>query len=539
MKLHDIAYKFLKIAKVSVSKNYLQERLESHQDYPSLRSLTDTLDELCIANFAFHVREKHRWRELDFPVLVHMHSDNGELVFRVIKDERQIKSEKEFIHQWTGITLSIKEKQEISHEEHKKHYRKEKRERVIIWAVMGILLLASLLHQLASFNWVFFVHYILSLGALLVSGTIVSYSMGVRTDISNLFCNVDTSSDCHAVLSSKLGRLGGDIGLADIALVFFFGVLVYTSFTLKGTNLVLLTFLNLLASLFTLVAIVYQTYLESWCKLCLLLTSIIWLQTANLIFHFVQLPNGISLHYIPSISNLTIFVMSMALAASWLVFKPFLVSRRHQLLHKIRIRKWRENPQWFDALLPLQRRIDDTVWGNEIFYGNPHGVLQILIVSSPFCKYCAKAHFELDQILEKHPGDIGVRIRFTLASDDVYTKAYSAVFHILNVYEELVWKRNVSPGDKLMGSIIKDWYEVMDTEKWTGKYTVQHQNTEKIGILISESLKWANSMGIHQTPSFFINGFEMPNPHTFKDVYFFISDYIEILKKRMLPVSSQ
>ena len=538
MEFHEIAYGFLKTARVSVSRNYLRERIESHPDYPSLSSLTDILDELEIEHFALHVEEKHRWRELDFPILAHMVTKTGKLDFETIKNEARIKSEKEFLNAWTGITLFLGEKRSIAHEEHEKQNNKEKFSRRLLWSVIGLLTLFIMLPHMASFKWVFFINSLLAFVGLAISGIIVSYSLGISTGVSDLFCKVGESG-CDTVLGSKLGKLGGDIGLGDLTAVFFGGLLIYSSLSLDfdaNSNLVFLTLLSAFAFVFTFISISYQLYLGSWCKLCLFLTLIIWLQTGNLAFHVLPLLDGTFNTYVPTFKQISIFGISMLLASGWLIAKPLVIAKRNSLFDKIKIRKWRQNPRWFHALLPLHKKVNDSIWEKEIYYGNPNGVLQVMIVSGPFCKYCAMAHFQMNQILAQHPEDIGVRIRFTLHSTDEQTRDYDAVFQILSAYEQFVWNGKSGQTNTLMKDIISDWYETADLEQWKSKYPLDGVNETDIIALVSKSIQWSKSMGIQQTPAFFINGFEMPNPHRFRDLFLFATEYIQILKQGRVTV---
>lgn len=541
MEFYEIAYRLLRAAKVSISKNYLRERLEAHPYYPSLNALTDILDELGIENHALEIEEKHRWRELQFPVLVHTVTKSGQTGFEVIENQKHITSEMDFLKKWTGIVLQIGKKRTIDHEEHEKQYKKERKERKVLRVILGSFPILMFVQQLTLFKPEFFILFLLSLAGFTVSCTIVAYSLGVKTDISNLFCNVETLG-CNSVLSSRLGKLWGDIGLGDIAVVFFGGQLIYLCFALgfdKEVNLLFLTYLQAAAFLFTWVSLGYQAYLRSWCKLCLLLTLIIWLQTITLIVGVLQMPETVSQIPKPSIQYYILWVAGMLMAGSWFVVKPFLLTSRNSIFQKIRIRKWKQDPQWFHALLPLHKRIDDSVWDKEIFYGNPNGVLQIVITSKPYCVFCAKAHFELEQVLAKHPEDIGVRVRFTLSTLEVGSKDHRAVFHILNAYEELVWKKERNHIDPLMKEIIGDWFKTKDLNEWQNRYPVNSSDSVEINALIHKSVQWANGMGIRQTPAFFVNGFEMPNPHTFRDLFLFVSDYIEILKQETSVLSGQ
>lgn len=534
MELHHTIFKFLKVSGIDASKNYLKERLKSHPAYPSLTSITDILDEFKIENYAFEIEEKEKWKELDFPFLAHVISPGKGEGFEIIKKKNQITSINDFLKRWTGIALMLGDQKVIHHEEHSRQYKKEKYNRYLTISISLFFVLAFIGSQTLVFQIPILVHFSLSLVGLIISGSIISYGLGIKTKISDTFCRVEEEG-CSAVLNSKLARFGGDIGLGDIAAIFFGSLFIYQFFSHQFSfyeNFMFLIIPSTLAFGFTFISIIYQFYLGSWCKLCLIITAIIWVQAANMIigldgFQFVFA----DIFQLPFTIYLT-FGISLLLVSTWVIVKPVLISSRVALDHRIRIRKWRQDPAWFDALLPLHKKIDDTSWSKEIFYGNPHGVLQIIIVSDPYCESCATAHMQLDKILNKHPNDIGVRIRFTLNSYDPNDRKHHALIKILNAYEHLVWKKDLPNTDPLSKAIITDWFQGQNLKTWEEKYNFPPTNSDLINQMIHTSLQWSNAMEVTQTPAFFINGFEMPNPHTFRDMFLFISDYIDILRSK-------
>lgn len=536
MEFHEIAYDFLKTAKVTVSKNYLRERLESHSHYPSLNSFTDLLDELGVENSAMRIEQKQRWKELDFPILVHKLSKNGIQDFQVIKKTTGVVSEKDFLASWTGIVLLLGNNKKIAHDEHDKQKFKERLQVKTTYVVFGMLVFLLFINQVYSFDPALFVHFSLAFAGLITSGVIIAYDLGVKTNVSEMFCSTE-SSGCSAVLNSRLGKFGSGIGLADIAAVFFGGLVFYLSFS-GGfnieVNMLFLVIIQSLAFLFTFLSLGYQWRLKSWCKLCLLTTLIIWLQTINLSFFLYNSPSFFSFDSFVLVRPSILFAICLGIAANWMVLKPILISSKRGLSQKIRIRKWRQDPHWFDALLPLHKQVDDRIWNREIYYGNPSGVLQFLIISSPFCEYCAKAHQELEQILEEHPEDIGVRIRFLAQSSNAQSDDYDMVFKILNAYEELVWSKNLNYQSNKMKQIVDDWYTDQNHDAWLKKYDLKVTHDDVVEEIMTKTREWKDDMKISNVPAFFINGHEMPNPHTFKDLFLFVSDYIEILKSKTI-----
>ncbi len=537
MEFYGIAYNFLKLSGFSVSLNYLRERLEAHPDYPSLISITDILDEFKIENHAMRIEDKEKWVDLRLPFIAHIVSENGLTDFQLITKAHKAEQQEAFLAKWTGIVLLLGEKSKITHKEHNEVYKKERFQKTVSWSLIIVSLLLLLTYQVVRFELATFIHFILSIIGLGISSIIIAHSMGLKTNVGELFCKIEESG-CNKVLNSRLGRIMGDIGLGDIGAIFFGSQLIYVSISTSLDvvhNLTFLALIQALALVFTPISLLYQWRLKSWCRLCLVVILVIWVQAINLIWSF---PKG-GLFSINSISltfeSFLLFVISLSFASFWILVKPFKLKEQTSFYQRIRIRKWRQDPAWFNALLPLHKRIDDSIWEKEIFYGNPKGVLQIMVVSNPYCEYCAKAHFELDAILEKHPKDIGVRVRFSIKTTHQDDEKYKALFQILSAYEQLVWNEQSTDNNQLMKSIITDWYKTQDLALWKEKYGHRNENPNMINTLIRRAIDWSSQMGIHQTPAFFINGHEMPNPHTFQDLFLFIDDYIQILKNNSIP----
>jgi hypothetical protein len=67
-KPEHILYRWLRSMKIPVSKMFLKQQLLSHPDYPSLLSITDTLDEL-------NIHCGKRWiGKIPIPFLAHIYT---------------------------------------------------------------------------------------------------------------------------------------------------------------------------------------------------------------------------------------------------------------------------------------------------------------------------------------------------------------------------------------------------------------------------------------------------------------------------------
>lgn len=75
---------FLSTLRIPISKKYVQKLISSHPDFPSLVSISDTLQRLGIDNVARRVDQKSL-EQLPFPYLLPLDKGRGDIL--LIKDE--------------------------------------------------------------------------------------------------------------------------------------------------------------------------------------------------------------------------------------------------------------------------------------------------------------------------------------------------------------------------------------------------------------------------------------------------------------------
>lgn len=528
MSFEVIVYQLLRICRIPVSKNYLFERLKAHPDYPSLASLTDLLDEWELDYSALQL-EPSDLDQMEYPFLAHVVTAEGMEDFEIIKNAGQLEKDKErFLNAWTGIIVWVAGDATIAGEEHQREMSIERIQKLSFYTI-GILALGLLGYSLAyPFQWANGLFTLLSLAGVVVSGTIVAYAMGIDSSISKSFCKVGLSG-CQKIINSSFSRLLPNLHISDLALAYFVGLLLTQAFVVNLAHEASFTLLYIptgLAFIASLVTLGYQLIKREWCKLCLLLTATIWAQLALLAS---QLPSA----FRPTFTDglLTQSLLAFVIGSGWILLKPFVEKSRKVETQNITIRKWRQNPSWFKALLPLHKGIDQGIWDKEIFYGNPNGVLQITLATGPYCQPCSIAHARLEHIYARYPDDIGVKIRFVIKESK--PKDREATLAVLNAYEHLLWQDKPKLeyiANPLAEQIIKDWFQKQDLKVFNKLYQPEKEENTDMVRLMRQHIQWGQQFQIEQTPGFFVNGFEMPNPHTLADLNIFLDGYMALLK---------
>lgn len=211
-----------------LTKADVKLQLISHPDYPSLKSITDTLDYFGIDNIAVNVPIESLGELPNSFLALLSHQENnsntlvtkrrGKIVLQFEDGHLKTVSEEKFKEIWTGNIIAVEGAAE------KRNVSIESSSVFIFLAVFGFLFL-----QIVSFNIPSFLLSLLSLAGLYLGYLIVSEEMGIHNKTVARVCRaVSKSSSCSEVIQAADSKLFG-IALSDLCVVFFAAYLLTTS----------------------------------------------------------------------------------------------------------------------------------------------------------------------------------------------------------------------------------------------------------------------------------------------------------------------
>ncbi len=525
--LKEVGAALLKLNKIKISKGFLEERLASHPDYPSLISLTDTLDEMGIEYLALEV-EKDKIGELNYPILIHV-SEGKDQGFFIIKSLDEFKNKHaELLNYWQGITLMVERGSIPKRSSQDAYQKKELSQRLPLFSLLIFLGLALLVFMTLNFHpFPLFITGTALIG-IVVCILIIQYTLGISNSFTQKLCDSKSESGCEKILNSKQSKLFGDFGFGDFGLIYFLTQFIFSfSSWINQTipsSLPILTGIGSLAFLFTIYSVYYQKFIaKSWCKLCLMVCGILWLQAFVLAWEAFPLSAEVfnfSIPQIPLFSGLLILT-----GLIWLNLMPLFKQRKEALRDKIALEKWKRNTNIFLTLLNNQNQADTSPWLGDVFAGNPQASLQLLVVCNPYCGPCAVRHKELEELLQARKDELGLTVRFTLNSKDKTDNRTIAVQHLLQAHQYQI-KKGLSPLKPL-----DDWFEWMNLETWLK--TWGHTKTEFIDeSLLEQNENWCNQSDIRYTPTLFFNGFEFPKEFEVNDLQGMIPTLLESIAQQ-------
>ena len=363
-----------------------------------------------------------------------------------------------------------------------------------------------------SFSLIPFLTYVFAVAGLLVCVSIVLKTMGRDNAFVRQFCPAESESDCAEVL--KHGTLWKEVTLGDVGLMYFGAQLLFLLFA-AGTGNVTAFFPALyvpagLDFLLTFGLLAYQGFIiKQWCRLCLFVTAIIWVQAGLM---------GGHLQHLAAVSTTSVITLlnCLLLSGTWLLIKPLVAKAEENKKIRDRFLKLKRIPSIFVTVLKQQR----SVAFNEpaqarIVLGNRDAPLQLLAVINPYCRACASEYPKIHQLLTKSADSIGVTIVFYVPGRFTAHKKTLAAQALTDAY--------FSDGDPVrQRRLFRDWFKIRKLRVWKSRWEpiVAHTDT---GLLVRHET-WCASNGIKFTPALFLNGYEVPDPYKIQDVSRMIED---------------
>jgi len=520
----------LESVNIRYTRSNLQNLLEAHVEYPSLLSIKDVLAEYGVVSMAVrrgsHVYgefetpficsiQKEGWSSSSFTVVTS--ADESDLTYLDPLTQKLVnvpiaefqKIDKEIILLLDGEMA----KDEVNYSENK---RLEATDQIIkflpisLLTVVFVFSIANILMQGYSLSTlVGAIFLITSFTGMLLSSLLIRHDINAHDPFVKEVCGAfGKKVNCSSVLSSKQSSF---LGISWSIWGFSFYISFFVSqviFIGQSSNLILWASLSILMSPYFIFSLYYQwRIVKQWCPLCLLvqglivtnfLISIIYIQFYSI--YFAQ----INAHHLLVVSFLGLATMLLVYFAI-----PVIKSANDSKEYRNKWMKLRYNPSTFNSLLQNSNPVTVTSDDFGILIGDEHANTEIIKVCNPYCDPCSKAHPELEDII-KNNKDVRVRIIFTASGDDQDIKT-APVQHLLAIQEKY--------GKSKVHEALDAWY--MSPKKDYGVFALKYpmngelkQQKDKIVAMY----KWCNDMKIRGTPTFFINGRELPEQYNIKDL---------------------
>jgi len=523
--LIQVTSQLLSLLKTNVSFTTLKETLLSHPDYPSLLSISESLDRWKVNSVGLQA-SPDKLEELPTPFIAYIKGQRFITITKVMEDtityldkdnREQTVSKDEYLNRWEVVVLLAESGKQSGEADYKRIRRTETWHTLRIpLAFFGLFCLGwvqvgSLIVQQAPDLLYYTSVMILQFAGMILTGLLIWYEYDQQNTLLQKVCSMGKKTNCPSVLSSKAAKVIGNISWSDIGFIYFTGGYLYLLIT--GTSfLPVITLLNLIALPYIVFSIYYQARVaRQWCTFCLSVQAVLLLEfVAALLTHqpFWQPMTS-------SVEPITIGILSFLLpAAGWLFTKDTIYQAKKGTDYRYQLARFKNNGEVFAAMLRHQPAVARDPGDMGITIGNPNAKNTLIKVCNPYCGPCAQAHPKIEKLIDENE-NWQVQIIFTASGDDEDRRTAPAA-HMLAVA--------ANNNEAQTRKALDDWYnaEEKNYKQFAAKYPMNGELKLQKGKLKMMD-NWCKDVGITHTPTFFINGYQLPNTYDITDLKYITS----------------
>lgn len=416
---------------------------------------------------------------------------------------------------WTGNVLAIdNEKSNIKIEESSKTIQKKERFISFI-SIVGIIIFSYLFYSypinyFSDSNILFYMLYLLvKVAGIGISAILIINEVHKDSIIGKKFCDNYGKYNCSAVTDSKISKkISEYISLSQIGLVYFLSTTFFIALSflnIEWNNIVF--FVSILSSILIIPSIIYQKfYVKQWCSLCLIIQTILFLETILVIFN-----NKISYDF-----NIdSILVLILISIVSVLIIRSIIPliegNKKYKKIKKSHSR-FKLNKQVFYSLLHNGNKVKSNPCEIGILL-NRNAKHDIIKVCNPFCGPCSDIHPKLHKLLSENK--INLRIIFTIPLQ-IETIAFKIVAHFILLGET---------DKETLEDALNYWYSgEKNYDDFSNTFPVQLNSLNLKELEVQEMYSWSHENYVSRTPTIFLNGHKLPKEYEVEDLYYLLED---------------
>lgn len=501
----------------------LKESIQLHLDTPSFATIKDILLTYGIqstvlrkGNHAYEdfqtpficLIKKNNWSENNFSIVTKV--EDGMVEF-LDPHENKIVALKlvEFEQIDEKFILLMDDEEKKNEHEYELNKKKEFQNRLAILFPF-VITLAIILYNLAFRSnyaeenvlqktlYLFTFYFGLLVAALLIGQEVDSHNPFFKKLCGG---EGETTTSCDVVLSSSGAKFLG-LSWSIWGFSYFFTLFIAHLLLFNQLSTMLCAVSSLAVVPYIFYSIYYQfKVVKKWCRLCLITQLILgtnFLLGLLLSYHFV---NTLDWEVVGTVVLLGTFIVFLS---NYMVIN--LKRAKKGSLAEKKWRKLRYNELVFKTLLQQQPSLVANDLG--ILVGNADADTEIIKVCNLYCGPCALAHKELTKIMETG-NRIKLRIIFNPNGQHNDRNTFLTIY-FLGIEEKY--------GTAVFHEALEEWFG--STTKDYKELSLKYPLTEDPAKYLPKAKKmneWCHQMNINRTPTFFVNGYPLPEEYSFAD----------------------
>lgn len=339
--------------------------------------------------------------------------------------------------------------------------------------------------------------YLLTLCIGVLVSSAILYKETVNSRFLHRFCHIGKMIDCNEVLHSKGSHIIG-MGLGELSLLYFSVLLLFAlicPYEFYGISVTC----NIIAIGFTFYSVIYQLFIiRKGCMLCMLINLTVWSSCVTLYILQGQFNREFSLS-----AMLSFIAIACICLAGWLQIRALLKVKEERKQLKVQFSKLL-NPDSFQKLLFAETQIEAMVNKEIALHNQILSTTQLMIVTNPNCKNCARMHSHIKEIASNVSISL---VLLTFPKDGIGEKVAKT---IIATYRTDGWEQAITA--------LEEWYKnhnIKEVDKYA--ITVEEQRIWK------QQQIYCSQQHISQTPSIIIDGYYVPEFYQLKELKYVLT----------------
>ncbi|MBS1747061.1 MAG: hypothetical protein JST21_12895 [Bacteroidetes bacterium] len=366
-----VTIQLLKNLNVKVTDFSVKETIERHPDFPSILSISDSLNSWHVDNKVIKINPI-QIINLPCPFIAFTKENGG--TFVVIKDikndnifylssenQTKVKRVEEFLQQFNDVVLLAQSNKQSGEKDFKIVFRKQKLKQLQNFAliIIGIFILSAcvinnyLVNEEKSVSIIFTLLIFLKLFGTLVACLLLWYEIDKINPTLQRFCSYGGKTNCNAILNSEASKIFG-VSRSELGFFYFAGgflFLILTGYQISANNLSFIRLFNLLALPYIFYSVFYQWFIaKQWCPLCLTIQVVLFLE----FIVFTMTPFKFKFESLFPVLP-TLFISFALPIIIWIIIKPLLYKQQQAKQDLRTFQKIKFDPDIFNMLIKKQK----------------------------------------------------------------------------------------------------------------------------------------------------------------------------------------
>lgn len=492
-----------------------QYELNSHPDFPTLKSISDTLGKFGIENVPVRLKP-NELEQLDSPFLAYFTSKGqNELAYvkplqdkniHLISESLKPKTESinTFSSSFTGIAVLL----DIEKATLPQANSAKLKDRVLFKSILALILVSLLgflvlgIYNIRAelFSSVTSVFLIITkfLGLALAIALVIK-GFGESSTLLDKVCKLGKKADCNTVLESRYATVYGWLKWSDLGLIYFLSSLLLMCIDSLGMVIVL----TLVSFPYVIISLYQQVFLIK--KLCPLCIGVLAILTTDFIV-VLNLVSEMTISFTQFFGSTFLILITGVL---YLTIKSLILTKIDKTALEYRYNRLKRIPEVVSTvvrkekalILPKGIPMDYLSFGNHDKYS-----LKVQVFLSLHCGHCGRLFREFDGLINKTKD---LRIDLFLGFN-LKDKEHTAIM------EDVLRDYYSGEVDKAW-EMMRVWYAKPNKTKSMNQTDESFEVLKKL-LFTTEYLMQANQ--ISSLPRVYINGFE-------KSSYYKLEEYLE------------